>query len=465
MVANEIDIPGTKIDRWIEEAARSVPRYTSYPTAHCLARGLQPEEYARWLSEVAGPIALYVHFPFCADRCTYCACNVIATRNHEAAAGYLTLLDREALAVSGRLRKETRVTRMHWGGGTPTYYGPSQLQRAMRSIQSRFELAPDAEISVEADPRVTTFDQLRTLRGLGFNRLSIGVQDFSPAVQAVIGRLQSAETTRRVIRNARGLGYASVNIDLVYGLPLQTEKRIGATMTAVIEMRPDRVAIYGYAHLPQRVPHQRRIDFATVPDLTLRWRLEEAARSRLVDAGYVQVGLDHFALPSDPLAEAARRRTVHRDFMGYTTRRSPIQIGLGVSSISELPQGLAQNVKKLSSYKSALDKGRLPIEKGCLTNPDDSVRREVIQRLMCDLELRFSEIERSQGIRFHEYFGPELRELRAPDGLISIGIVGETSVGLVVEPAARSLVRNVCYVFDRRAHRLQAKPAEMSSAV
>ncbi|MEE8411838.1 MAG: oxygen-independent coproporphyrinogen III oxidase [Acidobacteriota bacterium] len=460
-----IEIPNTLADRWIREASRPVPRYTSYPTAHCLSPAVASREYASWLSAVTGPVALYVHFPFCAERCTYCACNVIATRHHDVAAGYLALLDREALAVSERLRKGTRVTRMHWGGGTPTFYGPSQLQRTMRSIRSRFELASDAEVSVEADPRVTTHEQLQMLHDLGFNRLSIGVQDFAPAVQAVIGRVQSAETTRRVIRDARTLGFESVNIDLVYGLPLQTEKRIGETMEAVVEMCPDRIAIYGYAHLPQRVPYQRRIDPSTVPDVKLRWRLEEVARNRLVRAGYVQVGLDHFALPSDALAEAARRRTVHRDFMGYTTRRSATLIGLGVSSISELPQGLAQNVKKLSSYQSALDEGRLPIEKGCVTNPDDLVRRELIQRLMCDLELRFGEIERIQGIRFHEYFETELRELRKPGGLISLGIVRETGIGLVVEPAARSLVRNVCWIFDRRGRREHAGATNMSSAV
>ena len=459
-----IEIPEKLTDRWIEEAARPVPRYTSYPTAHSLSPTVTAEDYTGWLSGVAGPVALYAHFPFCSDRCTYCACNVIATRHHEAAAGYLTHLDREALAVSEKLQKGVRVTRMHWGGGTPTFYAPNQLQRAMQSIQSRFEFAPAAEVSIEADPRVTTYEQLQTLRALGFNRLSVGVQDFSLAVQAVIGRVQSAETTRRVIRSARVLGFESVNIDLVYGLPLQTERRIGETMRAVVDMRPDRIAIYGYAHLPQRVPHQRRIDSATVPDVRLRWKLEEAARSRLVQAGYVQVGLDHFALPSDALAQAARHRTVHRDFMGYTTQRSPILIGLGVSSISELPQGLVQNVKKLSSYQSALDRGRLPIEKGCVTDSDDLVRREVIQRLMCDLDLRFGEIERIQGIRFKDYFETELCELRAPGGLISLGIVRETSVGLVVEPAARSLVRNVCRVFDRRA-RLLDGAAEMSSAL
>jgi oxygen-independent coproporphyrinogen-3 oxidase len=335
----------------------------------------------------------------------------------------------------------------------------------MQSIMARFELAPDAEISIEADPRVTTYEQLRTLRALGFNRLSVGVQDFAPAVQAVIGRVQSATTTRRVIRNARSLGFESVNVDLVYGLPLQTERRMRETIKVVIEMRPDRIAIYGYAHLPERVPQQRRIDTATVPDVKLRRRLEETARRQLVDAGYVQVGLDHFALPSDPLAEAASRRTVHRDFMGYTTERSPTLIGLGVSSISELPQGLAQNVKKLSTYESALNKGRLPIEKGCATHADDLVRREVIMRLMCDLELQFGEIERSQGICFQDYFEPELGELREPGGLISSGIVRETGVGLVVEPAARSLVRNVCYVFDRRGQELRAASADMSSAV
>ena len=335
----------------------------------------------------------------------------------------------------------------------------------MQSILARFELAPDAEISIEADPRVTTHEQLRTLRALGFNRLSVGVQDFAPAVQAVIGRVQSASTTRRVVRSARSLGFESINVDLVYGLPLQTERRIRETMKTVVEMRPDRIAIYGYAHLPKLVPQQRRIDTATVPGVSLRRRLEEMARRQLVDAGYVQVGLDHFALPSDPLAEAASRRTVHRDFMGYTTERSPTLIGLGVSSISEVPQGLAQNVKKLSTYESALNKGRLPIEKGCVTHADDLVRREVIMRLMCDLELRFGEIERSQGINFPEYFEPELRELREPGGLISSGIVRETGVGLVVEPAARSLVRNVCYVFDRRGKRSQTAPPGMSSAV
>jgi len=465
MGAIDIDNPDTKIGRWIDEAARPVPRYTSYPTAHCLAPGFTQERYAEWLSEIDGAIALYVHFPFCSERCTYCACNVIATQHHDAAASYLTLLDREALAVSEKFRKEPRVTRMHWGGGTPTYYAPNQLRRAMQSILTRFELAPDAEISIEADPRVTTYEQLQTLRSLGFNRLSVGVQDFAPAVQAVIGRVQSAATTQRVIRNARALGFESVNVDLVYGLPLQTVRRISETMRSVIEMRPDRIAIYGYAHLPDRVPHQRRIDSTTVPDMRLRWRLEEAARSQLVRARYVQVGLDHFALPTDPLAESARRRTVHRDFMGYTTERSPTLIGLGVSSISELPRGLAQNVKKLSSYQQALDQGRLPVEKGCLTDSDDLVCRHVIQRLMCDLELRFDEIERTHGICFAEYFETEMRELRVPGGLISLGIARETSVGLAVEPTARSLVRNVCRVFDRRGHALSAQPTGMSSAL
>ena len=450
---------------WVAEAMRQVPRYTSYPTAHCLTTGLTPEEYASWLSELDGPTALYVHFPFCTERCTYCACNVIATRHHDAAEGYLTLLEREALAVSSKLSESVRITRMHWGGGTPTYYTPKELQRAMRSIRGCFEFAADAEISVEADPRVTTYEHLQVLRRMGFNRLSIGVQDFAPAVQAAIGRLQSAETTRRVIRNARSLGFESINIDLVYGLPLQTKTRVTRTIKAVIEMRPDRIAIYGYAHVPQRVPHQRKIDSTTVPDVPLRWKLEHTARRLLVEAGYVEVGLDHFALPSDDLAGAARNRTVHRDFMGYTTERSPNLIGLGVSSISELPKGLAQNVKKLSAYEAALDRGQLPVEKGCPTDADDAVRGELIQRLMCDLEARFAEIERTHGIRFHEYFEAELRELRSPGGLISLGIVRETAVGLFVESAARSLVRNVCHLFDRRAHAPDGASKGMSSAV
>jgi len=451
--------------RWIGQAERPVPRYTSYPTAHCFTPEVTPASYASWLSDLSGPIALYVHFPFCFERCNYCACNVIATRHQDAAAGYLTLLDREALAVSEKFREQPHVTRMHWGGGTPTYYSPQQIERAMKSIRSRFDLASDAEISVEADPRVTTREQLQTLGNLGFNRLSVGVQDFAPAVQAVIGRAQSAETTRRVIHNARSLGFGSVNVDLVYGLPLQSVQRIEGTMRSVIEMRPDRVAIYGYAHVPELVAHQRKIDTATVPGVELRWKLEETAREMLVGAGYAQVGLDHFALPTDPLADAARHRTVHRDFMGYTTRRNPTQIGLGVSSISELPQGLVQNVKKISAYQSALDQGLLPTARGCVTDADDLIRRDLIQHLMCDLELRFAEIERVHGVRFTEYFAAELKELHGPGGLVSLGIVRQTGIGLVIDPSARCLVRNVCYLFDRRARAAHVSAQQMSSAI
>ncbi len=440
----------TGADRWLDEASRAVPRYTSYPTAHSFAPGFTSEEYSRWLAEIDGPIALYAHIPFCIERCTYCACNVIATRHHDAATAYLKLLGCEVRAVADRLGENVRVTRMHWGGGTPTYYTPQELRLAMQAIRGGFEFTPDAEISIEADPRVTTLDHLRMLRRLGFNRLSIGVQDFAPAVQAMIGRTQSAETTRRVVRNARSLSFDSVNVDLVYGLPLQTERRVGQTMDAVVEMRPDRIAIYGYAHLPDRVPNQRRIDPATVPGVRLRRRLEEVARERLVHAGYVEVGLDHFALPTDPLAHAVAQRTVHRDFMGYTTRRDSTLIGLGVSSISELPRGLVQNVKKLSAYERALDQGLLPVEKGCPTDEDDLVRRTVIQRLMCDLEVRFDEVERAHAIRFEDYFEEELRELRSTGGLIARGILRETPHGLLVDPEARTLVRNVCHRFDRR---------------
>lgn len=433
-------------DRWIGEATRPVPRYTSYPSVQSFTSEVTARDYAGWLSEVRGPIALHVHYPFCSERCTYCARSVIATQHQDVAAGYLAMLDREALAVSEKLPGRPLVTRMHWGGGTPTYYGPRQLERAMRSIQSRFAFAPDAEVSVEADPRVTTYEQLRTLRDLGFNRLSVGVQDFAPAVQAVIGRVQSAETTRRVIRNARTLGFGSVTISLVYGLPLQTEKRIVETIEAVVGMRPDRVSVCGYAHVPDLVPHQRLIDSSTVPGVKLRWKLQGIARYQLLCAGYVQVDLDHFALTTDAPAD--------------TNRHSPIRIGLGVSSITELPRGLVQNVERLSSYQSALDQGRLPIARGCATDPDDLVRRDLIEHLMCKRELRFDAIERVHGVRFDEYFAPELRQLRAPGGLISLDIVRETGVGLVVDPAALNLVRNVCQVFDRQGRRRDGESAQ-----
>ena len=451
-------------ERWLAEAGRPVPRYTSYPTAHSLTPDLTDREYRSWLSQVDGDVAMYAHFPFCEERCTYCACNMIATRHRDAAARYLQLFDNEAHLVASALAPGARLTRLHWGGGTPTYYAPEQLRSAMRSIRDRFAFAEGAEISIEADPRVTTFEQLRVLRELGFDRLSVGVQDFDPAVQAAIGRIQSAAITRQVMQDARQLGFHSVNVDLVYGLPLQSERRMRATMKAVVEMLPDRIAIYGYAHLPERVPHQRKIAAATVPGVNLRWKLERVARNALVDAGYVEIGLDHFARPQDPLAEAARHGTVHRDFMGYTPRRSPTQIGLGVSSIGEFPQGLAQNVKKLSAYEAALGRGELPVEKACRTDAEDAVCGEVIQRLMCDLRLDVAAVERTLGIDFEAYFARELDALRAPGGPIDLGILDETGVGFSVDPAARTLVRNVCRVFDRRADRLAAS-VRMSSAV
>jgi len=452
-----------KSDRWLHEAARQVPRYTSYPTAH----GFVPMEsarYASWLAEVEGPIALYVHFPFCSKRCTYCACSMIATTHGDVGAAYLDLLDREAVAVSQRMKRDPVIRRLHWGGGTPTYYSSEQLERTMRTLLNRFTFADDADLSVEVDPRVTTDRQLDTLRRLGFTRISIGVQDFAPAVQASIGRLQTPKLTRHVLRKARSVGFESVNVDLVYGLPLQTERRMEATMETVVSMRPDRLAVYGYAHLPEAIPHQRKIDTRDVPDLNQRRRLEKIARTNLREAGYCEIGLDHFALPEDRLAIAATDRSLYRDFMGYTTRRTPTLIGLGVSSIGDLPQGFAQNVKKLSLYEGMLKQGQLPVDRGLVIDDDDRVRREVIQRLMCDLELRVGEIERHFDIRFDVYFEKEVAALREPGGLIDLGIVHESSTGYVVDRAARSLVRNVCRVFDSRTGRRAEKEPLMSNS-
>ena len=441
-----------------------MPRYTSYPTAHAFV-AMEPQVYESWLAEVDGAVALYVHFPFCSKRCTYCACSMIATPHEDVGAAYLDLLDREVVAVSERMTRRPSIRRMHWGGGTPTFYDSHQLERTMCTLRNRFEFAPDADLSVEIDPRVTSDRQLDTLRRLGFARISIGVQDFAPAVQAAIGRVQSPRLTRHIVRKARSVGFQSVNFDLVYGLPLQTSRRLESTLKSVLTMRPDRLAVYGYAHLPELIPHQRKIDNRDVPDLNLRRRLEELARTRLREAGYVEIGLDHFALPNDRLAAAAAGRSLYRDFMGYTTRRTPTLIGLGVTSIGELPQGFAQNVKKLSQYQQMLDQGKLPIHRGLAINDDDRIRREVIQRLMCDLSLHVPEFERLFDLSFDAYFAAEIAALKQPGGMIDLGIVHESSTGYVVDPAARSLVRNVCRTFDRRTGGLAEGRRTMSNAV
>ena len=441
---------------------RPGPRYTSYPTAVEFHDGFGHGEYAACL-EAAGArrddaLSLYVHVPFCESRCAYCGCAVIATKKREVAATYLDYLAREITMLAAALGGRRRVVQYHWGGGTPTYLTPAQIGSLDGLLRRHFEIPPDAEQAVEIDPRVTTREQLTLLRRLGFNRLSFGVQDFSEPVQQAIRRHQSEAETRALYTFAREEGFASVNFDLVYGLPCQTVLSFERTLASVSEMRPDRIAVYSYAHVPWLRANQKVIDPLDLPDADAKRALLASAVDAFTRAGYEPIGMDHFALPGDGLAIAARRRRLHRNFMGYTTRPAPDSVAIGVSAIGDVGGAFAQNHKTLAGYYQALDAGRFPIERGYALTADDRLRRYVITELMCNFHLDFGEVRARFDIRPADYFAAEFAALREPDGPVSDGLLEVGGSGLTVTPRGRLFVRNVCMAFDRYLSAHQGRP-------
>lgn len=428
---------------------RPGPRYTSYPTAVEFQEAFPAAQYADRLQRVdpRAPVSLYVHLPFCQRRCTFCACNVVITRKPEVAARYLEYLQREMDLLAAHLPHRPAVIQFHLGGGTPTYYTPDQLSWLYENVARRFRLLPDAEIGVEVDPRVTTHAHIDALAALGFNRLSMGVQDFTPAVQEAIGRYQEESQTRELYEYSRQQGFDSINVDLSYGLPRQTTASFARNLESVLAMRPDRMALYSYAHVPWIKPHQKRIDTALLPRGMEKLELFAQAIQAFVGAGYRQIGMDHFALPDDELSLALAERRLHRNFMGYTVHRSPTLVGMGITAISDVAAVYAQNRRKLSTYSKDLDADVLPVEKGFCLSRDDEIRRHVITGLMCNGFLRCSQVEEQFGVRFDEYFALELDELRAgpaADGLLEIG-----PDSLEATPLGHLFIRNISMVFDR----------------
>jgi oxygen-independent coproporphyrinogen-3 oxidase len=379
----------------------------------------------------------------------------VITKKREVAAHYLGYLEREIAMLAVALQGRSRVVQCHWGGGTPTYLSTSQLRALHRAVASHFEIDESAELAIEVDPRVTSLEQVDTLRELGFNRLSLGIQDFAPEVQRAINRIQGEDETRALLAHARGLGFRSINVDLIYGLPFQTLPSFARSVESVVSMRPERVAVYSYAHVPWIRGNQLRIRPEDLPAPELKLRLFLLARQLFMDAGYRQIGMDHFALVEDELARAAAAGRLHRNFMGYTTRPAPDMLGAGVSAIGEVRGAFAQNTKKLSAYYQALDAGRFPIERGFRLDDDDVLRRHVIHELMCNFRVEPGAVEERFGIDFARYFASELAELGgelAADGLVSL-----SDEALVVTPRGQLLVRNVCMCFDRY---LRARAAE-----
>jgi oxygen-independent coproporphyrinogen-3 oxidase len=427
------------------------PRYTSYPTADRFVEAFGEQAYHHGLANrniggFARPLGLYVHVPFCDTLCFYCACNKIATRDHGKARTYVGYLAREIDLVSEVLGRDRRISRMHWGGGTPTFLGNAESERLMDAIRARFDLDPHGEYAIEVDPRKVDAARIAFLGRLGFNRISVGVQDFDPEVQRAVNRIQSVAETQEVIRAARENGFRSVNVDLIYGLPKQTLEGFGRTIESVLACDPDRIALYSYAHLPAMFPPQRRILEIHLPQAASKLALMTSAIRRLEAAGYVYIGMDHFAKPTDELAVAQRQGRLIRDFQGYSCGGDADIVGLGVSAIGKVGPAYSQNLKELDSYYAALDEGRLPVLRGVELTADDLVRRAVIQSLACHLSVAKESIAIAHLIDFDAYFAREMEDLRrlADDGLVTLD-----DEWIHVTPAGRLLVRAVCMVFDR----------------
>jgi oxygen-independent coproporphyrinogen-3 oxidase len=427
------------------------PRYTSYPTADRFHAGFTAASYvdalaARNQAAPAQPLSLYVHLPFCNTICYYCACNKIITANRGRSAKYVRYVGREIDIVSSLLEGNRDVQQLHWGGGTPTFLAHEEMAALMGMLRGAFAFNADSEVSIEVDPRKVEVATVAFLRELGFNRMSLGIQDFDPGVQKAVNRIQTEAETRTVIEAARAEGFGSINADLIYGLPRQTIAGFATTLDKVIDLAPDRIALYGYAHVPHLFKAQRQIVVHELPGADKKLAILETAIDKLTRAGYVYIGMDHFAKPGDELAVALREGKLHRNFQGYSTRPDCDLLAFGISAIGKVGATYVQNVKTLDKYYEALDERRLPVMRGIALEEDDLLRREVIQKLMCEFRLDYGALERAHGIRFGERFATELAALAplAADGLVTLA-----PDGLEVTLRGRMLVRTVAMLFDR----------------
>ncbi len=427
------------------------PRYTSYPTADRFVEAFTADDYARALrlrraAAQSLPLSVYVHIPFCESLCYYCACNKIITKRHERGAAYLQYLEREMALHTAELGAGRVVSQLHLGGGSPTFLSDAELAQLMQMLRRHFTLAPGCEYAIEVDPRTVDAQRLAALAALGFNRLSFGVQDFDTDVQKAVHRVQPAEQVFDLVAEARRLGFESINTDLIYGLPRQTPTSFARTLEQVVQLRPDRIALYAYAHLPERFKPQRRILKSELPVAAAKLSMLAQALDALIGAGYVYVGMDHFALPNDTLAVAKRQGRLHRNFQGYSTQPDCDLIGLGVSAIGRIGATYSQNAKTLEEYCDKIDQGQLPVVRGLALHRDDLVRRAVIMALMCQGEVQFESIELAYLVDFKATFATELEALQP---LVAAGMVSVDAHSIQVTPTGWFFVRAVAMVFDR----------------
>ncbi len=440
------------------------PRYTSYPTALELHEGFGDQEYRQHIAKsnaAGGPLSLYFHIPFCDTVCFYCACNKIVTKNRKHADPYLANLCKEIELQGDLFNKNRVVNQLHWGGGTPTFLSYEQMKILMDKTRQHFQLRDDdlGEYSIEVDPRETNDQTIKQLRELGFNRVSLGLQDFDPAVQKAVNRIQSEEQTFSVLEAARAEGFRSTNIDLIYGLPLQTEESFAITLDKILAVAPDRFSIFNYAHMPARFKTQRQINDVDMPTPEVKLAILQMVGQKLTEAGYVYIGMDHFAKPDDELAVAQREGHLYRNFQGYSTHSDCDLIGFGITSIGRVGDAYIQNVKELDEYDSLISQGILPVFKGVELDEDDKLRRAVITQLICHFELNFAGIEQQFLINFAEYFASELQALvpMQTDGLLVL-----SNEQIKVLASGRLLIRNICMVFDKY---LAQKPQQFSKVI
>ncbi|WP_426172876.1 oxygen-independent coproporphyrinogen III oxidase [Massilia sp. TWR1-2-2] len=447
-------VPTVQFDaQLVRKLSKPGPRYTSYPTADRFSTDFGYRDYLQAVASVrtrgaAKPLSLYLHIPFCDTVCYYCACNKIVTKNRDKASVYLSYLKREIDMQASLFAGMNQVSQLHLGGGTPTYLSDAQMDDLMAHLHRRFQFAPDAEgeYSIEVDPRTVDRARVHSLRRQGFNRISLGVQDYDDQVQRAVNRVQPEHETQAIIDAAREAGFRSVSIDLIYGLPKQTPMSMAQTLAKVIKAGPDRIAVYNYAHLPHLFKPQRRIAEADLPSADSRLDMLGLCIRRLCEAGYVYIGMDHFAKPGDDLAVAQQQGRLHRNFQGYSTHADADLVACGVSAIGAVGSTYSQNVKTLEAYYARIDSNELPIERGIALTMDDVLRRCLIQMLMCHFELSVGAIEQAFPIVFADYFAPEIERLRvlAGDGLLTVG-----PEWISVTLKGRLLIRNICMVFDR----------------
>jgi oxygen-independent coproporphyrinogen III oxidase len=446
---------------------RPGPRYTSYPTAPLFSPEFTPTDFKQEIIATNGPdaspdLSLYFHFPFCDTLCYFCGCTMLVTRDRKRIEEYNSYLQKELALVAPSIASHRQVSQLHWGGGTPTHLSPDQIISISRAIRSVFRIAPDVEMSVEVDPRELDRQHLEALREAGFNRMSMGIQDFDSHVQAAVNRIQPAQVSHRVYSWARELGFTSINVDLMYGLPFQTLESFDRTIQSIITYDPNRIAVFNYAHVPWLKPHQKLIRKDDLPSPELKLDMLKMTIEKLTGNGYEYIGMDHFAKPDDELALARSRHTLYRNFQGYSTRAGADLYGFGMSSISHFQNIYAQNTKNIPEYFKALDGGQHATHLGYRMTTDDHLRKHVIMRLMCDLELDFGAVEQKFGIKFDEVFAPSMEKLKplADDGLVVIDARGIRIVG-----PGRLLLRNIAMCFDAYLDRLSREKPIFSRTV